>query len=108
MPFEAPPKSNIPWMVQAELDIWIKFKVDQQSLDGPKENEKGWSCYTADMEFPGSEFKTDNHEIPFWAMEAMFDAYVEADKAKGYVTYRYKRIEDSGTKKNKAVIQVFD
>lgn len=90
MPIEPPTSSDLPWMVRAPLGDWIKFHLKQESIV-KSENEKGWSCYIADMRFPGGEYEDDDHEVPFWAMEAMFDAYNEQDKDKGWAYYRYKR-----------------
>jgi len=104
MSLEPPTSGNLPWMVTAETGEWIKFHVKQETLD-KTENDKGWSCYTGEMKFPGEEYDDGEHEVPFWAMQEMFDAYIDHDQAKGWAYYRYKRKESQG--KNTCVIEVY-
>lgn len=104
MSLEPPTSGDLPWMVTVEIGEWIKFHVQQTSVD-KTENDKGWSCYIGEMRFPGGEYEDGVHEIPFWAMQTFFDAYVEQDKDSGWAYYRYKRKESQG--KNTAVIEVF-
>jgi len=91
---EAPSNTDLPWMVTAEEDDWITFAVKQQTLEKTK-NEKGWSCYTGEMkDIDMKGIEDGDHEVPFWAMDAFFDAYTEADNEKGWQQYKFKRSTD--------------
>ncbi len=88
MALEAP--SNLPWMVGTKIDEPVTFSVKMESLAKAK-NEQGWSCYMGQMKSPTGLFKTGKHEIPFWAMEAFFDVYLDAGVEKGWVEFVYTR-----------------
>jgi len=76
----------MPFLMNAPDDVECQFEFKGASIDKQK-NEKGWSCYMVKVknvidpkgnEIPGTG------EIPFWAMEAFYDAFIHLASNKNW------------------------
>ncbi len=69
--FKRPSQGNLPFLVKAEVDEWIRFEVETDTVIETK-NDKEWNCYAAKfrkIRQDGNVLAEDGgHEIPFWAM----------------------------------------
>lgn len=92
-----PKGADLPYLMKLDENEWhdLNMNLDFEM----SENDKGWSCYKVDFEHDGESL--EDEEIPFWAMEAFFDA-VQADYEKGEtdMQLQFKRRVVNG--KNKA------
>ncbi len=75
MAFKKPSQANLPFLVKAKEDDWIRFEVDTESVIEDK-NDKEWNCYAAKfrkIRQDGIELAPDGaHEVPFWAMQEFY------------------------------------
>lgn len=83
----------------AEEDEWITVKIDIDSIAVEEDDDDAWKTTTMiDCTIDGEDY--DGMEVPFWAVDSMFEALDDAEiDDNGYAELRFKRQKD-GKKNN--------
>lgn len=90
MSFEKPSNNEeMPFLMNAPVDKECQFEFKGSSIDKKKDGgPKGdWSCYRVKVKNvidPKGNEIIGTGEIPFWAMEAFYDAFIHLADDKGW------------------------
>jgi len=82
----------------AEEDEWIDVTIDIDSIAVEEDEKENWKTTTTiTCSIDGENY--DDMEVPFWAVDSMFEALEDADiDEDGNAALRFKRMKDG--KKN--------